>query len=1284
MGVAQESTTDFEITAFKLPVETTTSDILEDNYGFVWIASTNGLWRYDGGNFKNYIKNENEETSITDNNISCLYEDKAGVLWIGTYGGGLLKYDREYDRFQRFIHDDADSSSLSFNEIRVIFETTDKQFYIGTDGGGLNRMDRTKGTFETFEHVATDSLSISHNNVLAMEEGPTGNLYVGTWIGLNVFNPKTEKFKRLSQTSSGAAHYYPNLEYYNNLFISNTELYYLDSSNEFHEIDFELQRANHIKKDYEGNCWLVGGDQIVIIDSDSKVIHRITLNEKFTDNGLNLNSIFHNKGTKDSWVLDRTGNFFHLKESPIIFKSFLGPDNDAQIFKTDSEYWVFDQGVIEIYNKKNKELTKTLGGFVGRTHMTAANSQHVWVLDEDYIYQFSPSGTQLQKSPRKSGQIFDALETSDGQIWTGEVLGARIYNPKTKETTYFDCDPNVPHGIGYFHRGNIVFEDSKNRIWIGTDGDGLKRYLPETQEFLHYRHEIGNTKTVNNNFINVIFEDKGHTLWVGTNSGLCSFNETTNAFTQYDHDILKDKIINAIQQDDDGNLWIGTPNGLIKFDYLNDEVRILNEQDGLLSHKMGLSSIVLDNGHLVFSTDSGLMAFDPRNVEPNKKTPTVYISKLWVNNEIVQPNSTYIQRSIEVEDQLNLKYTDRKIELEFQAIQYVNTQRCQYAYKLEGFDTSWTIANSTKATYTNLPSGDYTFLLKASNEDGVWNDEITQLKVVVKPPFWELFWVQLLFACVLILFLWTIIRSIIKRERTKNKFELEKQRVYQFEELAQMKLRFFTNISHELRTPLTLITSPLDKYARQGAMPDSKVLRMMHRNSNRLLELVNQILDFRKLENNQELKVKQQNDLSVCTDIQTAYAYWSKEKGIKFNCALPSVNHTVYFDADILEKIVTNLISNAFKFTPKNGRIELKASYLNIVVDAQGKVSRGDLKIEVVDSGSGIPKKYQEKVFERFYQLDETPNKGYSSGIGLSLISELVKLHKGNIQLKSEEEKGSHFTVCIPIGYEDYETSVIHSGKLCENNENGNTVVLIIEDNEDIRSYLCSELEDDYTVLQANNGKEGFRMALENIPDIVISDIMMPQSDGIQVSNQLKANELTAHIPLIFLTAKTGLENKLKGLETGAEDYIQKPFNISEIKLKIQNRLESRRHLVKKYQKEALGTETASIDKYLVKINGIIDQQIDNPEFSIDFLCEELFIGRSQLYRKIQALTGKTIIEYINTYKLSKAMQLLKDGELNIKEIAFKVGYNDNRYFSRIFKKEFGHPPSSYQSKSRK
>lgn len=391
LSVAQEPTTTYEITRFKLPIETNATDILEDAYGFVWIATTNGLWRYDGGNFKNYIKNENEATSITDNHISCLYEDTEGTLWVGTYGGGLLKYDREYDRFQRFVHNATDPESLSFNEVRVIFETSGKEFYVGTDGGGLNRMDRRKGTFKNYAHEVSDSLSISHNNVLAIEEGPAEVLYVGTWIGLNIFDPKTGKFKRLSQETEGAAHYYPNLEFFEELIISNTKLYTFDNSNDFHSLNFLFERANYIKKDYGGHCWLLEKDQIALVDSDFELKEHISLNDRFVDNGFNLVKVFHNKLSNESWVLDQNGNFFLVKKSPVIFDYFLEPRTEAKIFKTEENYWVFQGGEIKIFDKKNHKLLRILKGFINRTHISSFNGQNVWVVDRNDIYKFTPS-----------------------------------------------------------------------------------------------------------------------------------------------------------------------------------------------------------------------------------------------------------------------------------------------------------------------------------------------------------------------------------------------------------------------------------------------------------------------------------------------------------------------------------------------------------------------------------------------------------------------------------------------------------------------------------------------------------------------------------------------------------------------------------------------------------------------------------------------------------------------------------------------------------------------------
>ncbi len=1286
---AQKFIDNFEITHFKLPIETTAKSILEDSFGFVWIGSTNGLWRYDGSNFKNYIKNENEKTSITDNNISCLYEDKQNTLWIGTYGGGLLKYDRNCDCFQRFIHDEQDSESLSFNEIQTIFETTNNQFYIGTDGGGLNLMDRKTNSFKSFKNNEKDDSSISHNNVLDIKEISNGKLAIGTWNGLNIFNPKTEKFEQIFKDPKNYPQAHHFLEYFNGKLITTFDrLSIYTPKNNFKRLNFSINNASIVNKENEENCWFLNGNIVSLADADLKVKQQINLNELFyAEHNFHLGDIYHNKTNNSSWLFDSNGHFFLVEKKTTPFKPFFNENFRGLISETDTNYWVSKNNRIYTINKESRQLQKLKNEFHGNPLIATNANKNVWVVDRQYYYELTTSGALIGQFKKKSMQR-SLIQSKTGNLWIGEILKANKYNIASKKTIEFNCDPDLPKGIGYFHHVEVIFEDSKQNIWLGTSGDGLKKHIAESNEFIHYRHKIGDKTTISNNFVKEIFEDNKNVLWIGTSAGLCKFDENTNTFIQCENPILKDKIVNSIEQDANNNLWIGTLNGLIKYNYKNDEIRVLNEQDGVLSHRIGSSSLHLETGELVFETDKGLMVFNPTDVKESGKSPKLYISKLWVNNEIIKSNSKYISRNIEVENQVNLSYDDKKFELEFQVINYNNNGRCKFAYKLDGYDKSWIqVHDNQKATYTNIPSGNYIFAVKASNEHGIWSHDIKEININIEPPFWELLWVKILVFIMLTSLFVIILWLVIKNERNRSKFEIEKERVVQFEEVSKMKLKFFTNISHELRTPLTLITSPLNKFVQENTKPNNKVLEMMHRNSSRLLELVNQILDFRKLESNQKLQVSAQIDFSVFNNIIASSLYWSKEKNITYIDELPQDHYELFFDADILEKIVTNLISNAFKYTPKGGKVELLVNFENMDVNKENKVLHGTMEVHVIDNGSGIPLEYQEKVFERFYQLDENPDFGYSSGIGLSLTSELVKLHNGSIELKTSQEKGCHFKVEIPIGYKDYDNS--HSeiaGKLPEINTD-KTLVLIVEDNNDIRNYIHDELKETYQVVEAENGKTGLQLAIATLPDVIISDIMMPESDGIQFANQLKSNELTSHIPLLFLTAKTGVENKIAGLTTGAEDYIQKPFSISEIKLKIKNVLDSRSRLLKKFEQEKFekleNSNTEGTDKYLGRVNLKLEEHLENSEFSVDQLCSELAIGRSQLYRKIRALSGKSIIEYINFHKLSIAMRLIKEGKYTLKEISYKIGYNDNRYFSRSFKKEFGNPPSFYIPKKR-
>ncbi|NIJ43913.1 signal transduction histidine kinase/DNA-binding response OmpR family regulator/ligand-binding sensor domain-containing protein [Wenyingzhuangia heitensis] len=1277
-GNSQVTHKNYKITRFELPTQTRTTDILQDKYGFVWIATINGLWRYDGGSFKSYVKNELDETSITDNHISCLFEDSKGDLWVGTYGGGLLKYSRECDCFERFIQDANNPKSLSFNEIKLVFETSDGYFFVGTDGGGLNLFNRETKEFTYYQHNPKDKNSLSHNNVLSLEESKKGELIIGTWRGLNKLNYKTGKITRLlSQDKS-----YHFIKKHNKLYLfQNGSLKELNANNhQLKKIKPTISGVKDAAIDKDFNLWLIHKDNVLITDSYSNPQKEISLEQVFKT-PYYLHKIAICKETENMWLLDYRGWFFKVEKNPVIFKPFLNVGSNFKIHQTKKNYWVVKWKTVFVYDKESLKLVKKIPDFGNNLLVDySLDTKSIWAADDNFYYNFSSEGELLLKKSRNSNGTYALKYTSNHKLWVGEILGAKMYDLTNFKETEFKSDPENKKGIGYFHRSRVILEDSNQQVWLGTNGDGLKKYLPKTHTFKHYRHKIGDVQTLSNNFINTLYEDKNQVLWIGTASGLCKLNLKNNQITQYNKGVLKDKIINIIVQDVDENLWIGTTDGLIKFNETKNEVRIINEQDGLISNHILNSGMLLSNGNIVMSTSKGAMVFNPKRVKSSSVEPLVYLSKLWVNNQLVKSNSNYIKENIETVNLLNLDYTDDKFEIEFQVIHFSNNQRCNYAYKLEGYDTDWTIVNkNSRATYTNIPSGKYTFLVKASNEDGVWNDKIKELKITVAPPFWDLLWVRVLGIILFFVLLIIVVKWFINKEKTRSKFEIEKERIRQFEEVAQMKLRFFTNVSHELRTPLTLITAPLNKFSEKGILPDNKVLQMMNRNSNRLLELINQILDFRKLENKQQLKITEVKDELLFQNIYDAYVYWAKEKHITFKKEIKKQQvSSVFFDVDVVQKITSNLISNALKYTPDYGKVIFKICYQQSNKNLEEEIN---LVLEVIDNGQGIEEKYQQKVFERYFQLDQDDHKIHGSGIGLSLCAELVALHGGTISLESKVNQGSHFKVEIPVG-KILATASKKTEDIPLETEIDKEVVLVIEDHQDIREYLCAELETDYKVIAAKDGKEGLLKATEHIPNMIISDVMMPSVNGIQLAQQLKTNDLTSHIPILFLTAKTGMDNKLLGLSSGGHDYIEKPFNITEVLLKVKNILKARQDLIVKNPEIISKNDEVAQDHFLIKVNTLIDKNLENTDFNIDVLCGELAVSRSQLYRKIQSLTGKSIIEYINFYKLSVALELLKQGELNVKQVAFSVGFDDSRYFSRVFKNQFGNPPSFYIPKN--
>jgi signal transduction histidine kinase/DNA-binding response OmpR family regulator len=678
-----------------------------------------------------------------------------------------------------------------------------------------------------------------------------------------------------------------------------------------------------------------------------------------------------------------------------------------------------------------------------------------------------------------------------------------------------------------------------------------------------------------------------------------------------------------------------------------------------------------------------------------------------------------LKRSLLLTKEITLTHGDKNFSVEFAALHYSNPKGNRYKYKLENYDNDWisTDAYTRRASYSDLPANTYYLKVLASNSDGCWSVEPAVLKIIVLPPWWLTWWAYFIYFTIIGLIFFFSYQYIVSKIQFRNQLLIEQLKVEKEKELAQMKMQFFTNVSHEFRTPLSLIVDPLERLIREK-IPQPKAQNyytLMYKNAQRLLNLINQLLDFRKIESgNLQLKLSVHDIVPFIKNIAEAFEFHASQRNIQFlfNTTLESL--PLVFDPEKLDKIIYNLLSNAFKYTSDGGKIELDFYQTQSEPDENGFVDF--VVIKVSDNGIGISPSYLDKIFDVFYQVDDDGNKPRGTGIGLALTKELVKLHKGKIAVKSEVGKGSLFVVFLPIiPYQEdiiipvseknkeknYVLDHANSDLLLEEDvsltpqtnidtgENHQPLILIVDDNNDVRAYLRSNLEDTYQIMEAKHGAEGVARAIELVPDLIISDIMMPGIDGIELCRKLKTDEHTSHIPIILLTARQSDEYKIEGYETGADAYITKPFNTAILQSRIKNLLDSRQRLRELFSKgSSLEVKKIAInvtdEAFINKVLKLIEENMSETNFDTDALAGKLRMSRSQLYRKIKALTNQTVHDFISTFRMNKAAELLLNGELSISEVAYKVGYTLHTNFTRSFVKQFGETPSKYIESFRK
>lgn len=1378
--------------------QSTVNSIIQDKRGFMWFGTNDGLDKFDGYTIERYSHEKNNEESLKKNSVLKLYEDKAGIIWIGTYGGGMNKFDYAMQEFSSYEHNPDDKNSLSNNQVFEIYEDSEGIFWIGTEHG-VDLFDKEKETFNNIDN----KLGLPFGKTETITEDRLGDIWIAAGNGIFRYSRlyKTYQKFNLFENSKvqipgffvwdvyvdrkgdlwvGSLWGLSKFDYAKNQFINFTPHKGVNFSG-------QLFHIRNIYEDKFNNFWIgTDGNGLLLFDRDKEEFIKISDDEEKLAGfwGNVVTSICEDKtgnlwfGTFKNGVnkIDRLIKKFNTYKNERNDPNSLLKSDVKSVYQDENEIiWVgTEKGGLSKINKENGKII-TYTNNPGDNQSLPSNvvlaiakgsEENMWIgTFGGGLSRFNSRKEKFVTIPeipdaannKKSNVVWSIFPDVTGKLWIGTWgAGLQLFNPENNEFENFNI---VETGFQSNNSVLSICRDYQGFIWVGTYGDGLKKVNPITKEVVHFRRSEENPSSLIDNVVQIVFEDKERNLWVGTKDGLDMFDRKNENFIHFSAiNGLPNNVINGILQDDDNNLWISTNKGISKFSFETREIRNYNIQDGLQGNEFNKGVCYkAPNGELLFGGINGLNTFAPREIIDNPNIPNVVLTGLKIKNVPVdfKTNEKILQKFISAAEEIVLPYNFSVLTFDFVALNLTKPEKNQYAFYLKNYDEDWRYVNGQRtATYTNLNPGEYEFFVKASNNDGLWNETGTSIQVNVTPPFWKTWW----FRAILVFLIWgsfTLLfmmrTRIIKRQRealkklveertrelqlqksaveSKNtELEIQKQEILrqrdQVEEMTQkvheadqMKLRFFTNISHEFRTPLTLILGPIEKLLNNGNIQHeiSEQLALIHRNTLRLLRLVNEIMDFRKIETGRmKLRVTKNDLVSFVHDVFFSFNDLARRNRITFLFMCEQSEIIGWFDRDKLEKILFNIITNAFKFTPPGGEIIISVEQ-EVRKNTNNALEQQYGKIKIKDNGRGISKDHLDRIFDRFYQADEHGSSTWQgSGIGLSFTKNLVEIHYGDIDVQSEKWNGTAFSVSIPINIETYNKNEIidslynaadnfiaplrTSGELDNsinqeeiNNEEfgdkGKPHVLLIEDNADVRLYIKDEIEGDYNILEAENGLEGLKIAVNHNVDLIVSDIMMPEMDGLELCRRIKTDLNTSHIPVILLTARTSDDYKLKGLEIGADDYVFKPFNATILSARIKNLIENRKMLKQRFSLDLnLNpkdiTVTSPDEKFITNALNTVEKYISDSEFNVDKLVAEIGMSRSVFYRKLKNLTGQSANDFIKTIRLKRAAQILKQNKLNISEVSYEVGFNDPQYFSKCFHKQFNKTPSQYISES--
>jgi len=1325
--------------------------IIKDARGFMWFGTLSGLNRYDGYQFKVFKHDPGDSTSLTDDFITNIYELPENKLYLDTRGGPSI-YDPHTETFTRNVKVYFHQLHIPAKVVRDVMKDKRGNFWFNAADEGVFRYNPLSGQTMHLQCDGKTDQSIRKGGISALQQDTKGNIWViHVDKTVEMIHPVSGKvIRRISTYKQDEAQ--SSTDY--RLFIDNAGAiwiyrlnameginYFDPASGQKREIDkgkgkLNNNLVNSILQDGKGLIW-IGTDHggLNLLDKGDFSV-RYLVHKEYDPTSVGQNSIL-NLYRDDSgimWVgtFKKGLSFYHEKILKFPLYRHQGANAEGLTYEDVNRFTEDDQGNLWIgtnggglfyFNRKTGVFKRYVHQADNPNSLSndiivslyIDRSKKLWIgtyfggLDSFDGKDFKNyKHSDANPGSLSDDRVWDILEDRRGNLWIATLKGGldkldrksgifthkRSYEQNSVKSDYISC----------------LIEDDGGNIWIGTS-NGIDKLSPDGL-FAHYQNKAGQPNSLVNNIVYDLMQDSYGFIWVCTRDGISRMDPREGNFLNFgSKNGLTEKATLKILEDQDRNLWVSTANGLFNilvsrksngsFFY---SFRKYDGTDGLQGSAFNANAgFKTKSGELLFGGANGFNLFRADHIRNDQSIPVIVLSDLQIANKQVNIGEKtgghiILKESPIFTKALELRYNQNAFAISFAALNYFNPQKIRYKYKLEGFDQHWQELQSDnrRATYTNIDPGEYIFKVMSTDASGNWVNNERKLSIKIWPPFWRTNLAYILYLAAFGGSLLFLRQRGINRIKKEFLIEQERQQAKRMHDLDVLKIKFLTNVSHEFRTPLSLIITPMDKLIRQAPEAEKQQLQMIQRNGRRLLNLVNQLLDFRKMEV-QELKLhpKTGDIIKFIQELSESFTDVAERKNISFDFSANRKSLITVFDHDKIERIIFNLLSNAFKFTPQDGRVTIS---LKIEPIANDKLR---LVLILSDTGIGIPEDKQDKIFERFFQHDvpdSMVNQG--SGIGLSITREFVKLHGGTISVESNVNEGTTFLVTL--FFEEQETAmqsgVAPASKqlLIKNTNTTNAeiqssttptskkpILMLIEDNEDFRFYLKDNLKGYYQIAEAGNGREGWQKILALHPDLIVSDVSMPEMNGIDLCRKLKTDKRTVHIPIILLTALTSEDQQLSGLETGASDYMTKPFNFEILLSKIRNLLQQQENAKKTFKKQVefkpSEQEIESVDdKFIRQLALHIEKHLSDASYTVDQLSADMNMSRVGLYKKILPLTGKSPIEYIRFYRLHKSKPILLKSQLTIAEVAYEVGFSNPKHFSKYFKEEFGILPSAF------